>query len=169
MTESKGGRMENRDSKLSAFNLERIVDCPFSTAMEVSETLFPALESSGISIPIHKTGVPIPQAWKCRITVRFSRQIDADEPGRAHDQLVFHWTTLSPLLPKLNGVLSFRIHTERTKVLFTGTYTPPLGFVGQLFDRIIGRHIAIATMTEIFDQLQNLLEENHRALQAQDA
>lgn len=142
---------------------ERIIDCPFSFALDQAQGLFDTLETSGATVPLRRLGLPMPGALHRRMSVAFSRRSDQLERGRSHDEIGFAWTARSLWLPDLEGVLRFRIETLRTRALVHGEYVPPFGIFGQSFDRIVGRRLASATLTELLDRLAQILETRYHA------
>jgi len=61
-------------------------------------------------------------------------------------------------LPDFHGVLRFRIESMKTRVILNGEYQPPLGRIGVVFDRLIGRWLALATSRDILNRLAQALE-----------
>jgi hypothetical protein len=64
--------------------------------------------------------------------------------------------------------LRFRIaSSNETLLLLDGSYTPPLGPFGAAFDRLVGRHLADTTATDLLARLGSALEADERAFRAQ--
>lgn len=66
--------------------------------------------------------------------------------------------------PSFDGRLTVR-HDERYEqcvLELDGGYRPPLGAAGEVFDRLIGRAIALATARELLDRFGSLMEERYR-------
>ena len=152
-----------RFSGRSSLDVERVVDCPFSFALDEADELFVTLEASGATVPFRQFGLPVAGALRHGVDVHFTRRRDALEPGRSHDEIAFAWTTRSFWLPNFAGVLRFRIDMHRTRALLHGEYVPPFGIFGRSFDRIVGRRLARATLTELLDRLAQMLESQYRA------
>jgi uncharacterized membrane protein len=85
----------------------------------------------------------------------------------SHEALIFSWQAGSWLLPDLSGAVRFRLAPfNRTVVRIEGAYRPPFGPFGALFDRLIGRHIATATVRELVAEVAGALEEGEAAFRA---
>ncbi len=149
-----------RKGQPSAVNVEQIVDCPFSLAIDRAHLIFPVLETSPeiVRVPYRALGLPLPGTLKHPVAVQFRRQRDATEPGRWHDEIVFEWNALSRWLPDFRGVLRFRVESSRTRIILHGEYVPPFGALGALFDRVIGHRLAQATAGDLVDRLARALE-----------
>jgi hypothetical protein len=72
---------------------EKIADCPFSLSLDVTPTIFPMLENpvDGVRLPIAFLKLPFSPVLSRSVNVRFKRQPDRTEPGRAHDEFEFDW------------------------------------------------------------------------------
>ncbi len=140
--------------------MERIVDCPFGLAVNEAHAVFPMMEASGSGTRLRYRDLNVPLAGALRhpVVVRFHRQRDLTEPGRVHDEIAFDWNAQSRWLPNFNGVLRFRIEAPRTRVVLSGAYVAPFGAFGRLFDRIIGRRLAVATLRDVINRLAQQLE-----------
>jgi len=148
------------NGQLSAVNVELLVDCPFSLAVDRAHVIFPVLETSPaiVRVPYRAFGLPLRGTLEQPVAVQFQRQRDITEPGRLHDEIVFEWSALSRWLPDFRGVLRFRIESPRTRIILHGEYVPPFGTLGSLFDRVIGHHLAQATANDLVDRLARALE-----------
>ncbi len=145
----------------SSVSAERVVDCPFSLAVDEAHHIFPMLETSskgGVRIPLRALGLPFAGAVQQPVAVVFRRERDATEPGRLHDEIAFDWNARSRWLPNLSGVLRFRIEALRTRVILSGEYVPPFGPLGVAFDHVVGRRLAIVTVNDVLDRLASELE-----------
>jgi hypothetical protein len=78
---------------------------------------------------------------------------DSREPGRSHDEIALRWSARNPLLPDFHGTVSFRIAGGRTRMILEGEYVAPGGRLGALFDAVVGRHIARATLRDLARRL----------------
>jgi len=144
----------------SMVHVEKIADCPFSLSLEYASVVFPMLVGpEGVRIPYRTFFLPFRGAFTHAVSVKFACRPDDSEPGRPHDELYFAWNAHSPWLPNFHGLVRFRIAGERTNVMLSGEYVPPLGAFGALFDRVIGHRFALATISDIVDRLTRALEE----------
>ena len=147
------------DASRWTVNVKRIVDCPFSRSIDEAHLIFPMLErNSGVRLPFRQLGLPIGGAVTHLVKTHFHRQPDATERGRSHDQVDFEWCARCRWLPDLHGVLRFRIAGVDTRVALHADYAPPFGMLGSLFDRLVGRRLAVATATDLVDRLATVLE-----------
>lgn len=128
----------------SSVRVEQIADCPYSVAQSYAEDYLAAAQRGGEPETVVRAG-PV------HVPVRFGFEIRNDDrdPGRQHEEIVLRWTAQSALLPNFAGTLRFRIHGAHTRFILEGTYTPPGGMFGVLFDRIAGRFIARATAADL--------------------
>ena len=145
---------------LTMVNAERLVDCPFSLALEQAHLIFATLEAPGpgVRIPLRAFGIPFGGSFAYRVTARFHREPDLMERGRAHDEVHFTWSAPSGWLPNFHGILRMRIENAETRLILQGDYVPPFGPIGASFDRLIGRRFARATAAELIDRLGRALE-----------
>lgn len=67
-----------------------------------------------------------------------------------------------PLLPHFHGTVRFRIAGSATRVLVEGSYRPPFGSLGRLFDHLVGCHIARASVRDLARRLADYLEARER-------
>lgn len=123
----------------SLLHAERVVDCPFSVAHEYAEDYLGEAERGG-GEAVLRAG-PL----RRRVAVRFGLRADATDRGRSNDEIVLRWTARTRLLPYFSGTLRMRIDGTRTRMILEGSYVPPGGRLGALFDAVAGRHIAAAT------------------------
>jgi hypothetical protein len=145
---------------LPMVSVEWVANCPFSLALENAKLIFSSVEGPGLGvrIPFRSLGIPIDGGFKHYVTVRFHPEPDATDWGRLHDEIDFAWDARSRWLPNFNGVLRMRIEGLRTRVLLQGDYLPPLGRIGALLDRLVGRRLARLTAAELIDRLARALE-----------
>jgi hypothetical protein len=71
--------------------------------------------------------------------------------------------------PSFEGTLTVRAGEDYdvSDIVLDGTYTPPGGAIGALFDEIAGRRIASATLGALLDGVARDLEDQHRDIEAQ--
>lgn len=66
------------------------------------------------------------------------------------------------LFPKLNADLILsHIGTAETRIVFEGTYEPPLGPLGKVVDRVLLRRVADSTVRSWVDRLTVALTTGH--------
>jgi hypothetical protein len=135
--------------------VERIVRCPFSVAHDYAEDFF-ADASRGVELH-----VPLRDLGRLRRPVRLiaERRPDEHDPGRLHDALEIDWTAGTHFFPDFRGTLRLRIDSvETTRLSLEGTYQPPFGAFGRVFDLVAGRRIARATLSDLLRRLGDAME-----------
>jgi len=145
--------------------VEEVADCPFSLSLDFTPAIFPMLESpvDGVRLPIAFLPAPFSPVLSRSVNVRFQRQRDRTEPGRAHDEFDFDWNARSHWLPNFHGVLRLRADSLKTRIIMTGFYVPPFGRLGGIFDRYVGHNLADASAHDMVSRLARSLEEHWAA------
>jgi uncharacterized membrane protein len=81
-----------------------------------------------------------------------------------------HWTAGTRFFPDFHGALRLRIASvEETRLSLEGTYQPPFGAFGAVFDLVIGRRIARATMRDLLQRLGDAMEHREAKFRASDS
>ena len=138
---------------------ERVVDCPFSLAIDEASHFFHIVEGplpDDARLPIRLFGLAFLMRRQVN-TVGYRRR-DLAERGRSHDEVAIAWKSGTLWLPDLRGSVRFRIESLKTRLLVDAAYVPPFGLAGVVFDRFAGRRIAEATIEDLTDRLQSRLE-----------
>jgi uncharacterized membrane protein len=91
---------------------------------------------------------------------------DLSEPGRPHDEIALQWSSRSRILPDFRGTVRFRIAGSGTRLVLDGEYVPPGGRIGGLFDTLVGRHVARATLRDFAGRLADELARCEREWRA---
>lgn len=129
----------------------RDVCCPFSATIEAIEILH---EDDAE----HRVG-PFAN-MRTRIKCEIAEVRDRTDNTRRHQALQLRWQALSRMpLPVMSGLITVRPNGPATELRMEGSYVPPLGAPGRLFDRIIGRHLAQRTLNRFLDELRDLVEQ----------
>lgn len=150
-------------SDMRAVSVQAHAACPFSSAQEYAVEYLRRAEAGTNEAEIHVPVGFLPALLHRRVAVTFGVHADVAEAGRPHDEIRMRWNAGTPLLPDFRGTLRFRIAGTGTDVLVEGTYRAPLGALGGLFDNLIGRHIARASVNDLARRLAGALETNERA------
>jgi hypothetical protein len=148
--------------------VERIVRCPFSVAHDYAEDWF-AGAARGIELHVPLRDVAPTRTGHLRRRVRLvaERVRDEHDPGRAHDALEIDWSAGTRFFPDFRGALRLRIASVETTLLsLEGTYQPPFGAFGAVFDRVVGRRIAQATMRDLLERLGDAMEKREADFRA---
>ena len=148
--------------------MERVAHCPFSVAHEYAEDFLRDAERSvEVKVPLRDFIAGLPGAARAPVQMVFALHPDEAESGRLHDALAIEWHAGTRLFPLFHGTLRLRIASvEMTRLTFEGAYRPPLGTFGVVFDALIGRRIARATMREMLDRIAAALERREQEFEA---
>lgn len=139
-----------------------VTDCPVSIAPEYAERFFGRFEQETLEVR-----VPLPIALSRRVRLRFGLHFDAPEDGRGRESVHFRWQADCRWLPDLSGVVRFGIAPHcQTRIILEGSYEPPFGILGLVFDLLIGRWLARATARDLLTRLSEALERDERAFRA---
>jgi hypothetical protein len=132
---------------------EILANCPFSIASDYASAYFKDAERGSKGAVLHAGPLHF------RVTIRSGLRTDVTEPGRAHDEILLHWSAGTPWLPDFVGTLRMRIENSNTRLLVDGSYAPPGGALGALFDAIAGRRIARSTCDGVLRRIARALED----------
>lgn len=146
-----------------AVAVEAHAACPYSIAQEYAVEYLRRAEAGTKEAEIRVPLRFLPALLRRRVAVTFGLHADVAELGRSHDEIQIRWNAGTALLPDFRGTLRFRIAGSGTDVLVEGKYRAPFGALGGLFDGVIGRHIARASVGDLARRLADALETNERA------
>lgn len=158
----------------SYVSVKRQVACPFSIAASYAADFLRRFEvgplAGVVEVPIPILGHGRHVMLKHHVRLRVAVHEDPSDTVRRHEALRISWWSESRWLPSLSGTLRFRLASyAETQLLFDGTYTPPFGLVGMIFDKLIGNRVAAATGNELLSRLGSALESKERAFRAMHA
>lgn len=126
------------------------VKCPFSGAIEFVERLH---RSGGEHVIGPFGGLRAP------VLCDLHEVRDYTDETRIHEALAVHWSARANIpVPEMNGLLTVRPNGQFTQLRMEGTYEPPFGFLGRLFDLLIGRYIALRTIRAFLAELRVFIE-----------
>ncbi len=133
---------------------KRDVHCPFSATIDMIKHL----HDSGAG---HRVG-PF-SSIRTHVHCDIAEIRDLTDGTRIHEALTFRWRAHSWIpLPVMSGLITVRPNGLATELRMEGTYVPPLGPPGQLFDRLIGHRIAQRTVNRFLDELRNFIEQERQ-------
>jgi thiosulfate dehydrogenase [quinone] large subunit len=141
---------------------EVLVACPFSVAQDYTVDYLRRAQAGEPEAEIH---VPVALLAR-RVHVTFGLHFDIVEDGRAHDEIRVRWDAGAAYLPDFRGTIRFRIAGTGTTVSVDGTYHIPFGVFGRVFDAVLGRRIARASVTDFAARIAQALETNQRTWRA---
>ncbi|MEO9170021.1 MAG: hypothetical protein ABI282_08380 [Candidatus Baltobacteraceae bacterium] len=132
----------------------RNVHCPFSSAIPLVEAFHRDARHRVGPHPIFESDV------ECEVaTTR-----DYTDSTRLHDALVLQWRAHRWFpLPRLRGFITVRPNGAMTEIRIRGTYLPPLGAVGRVFDAIFGTFIARLTLERFMNALAAYIDSHYGA------
>ena len=148
--------------------VERVVRCPFSVAHDYAEDFF-AEAAGGVELHVPLRDIAPTRGGHLRRHVRLvaARIPDEHERGRIHDALEIDWAAGTRFFPDFHGALRLRIASvEETRLTLDGTYQPPFGAFGAVFDQLIGRRIARATLHDLLRRLGDAMERREAEFRA---
>jgi hypothetical protein len=138
-------------------------------AHDYAEDFFTYAAHGGVELHVPLRDLAPTRGGQLRRRVRLvaQRRIDEHEPGRVHDALEIDWYAGTRFFPDFNGALRLRIESvDTTRLSLEGTYRPPFGRFGSVFDLLIGRRIARATMRDLLRRLGEAMEAREAAFRA---
>jgi hypothetical protein len=147
----------------TSVSVSAIAECAFSIAEDYAVDYLRSAEEGGAEAAIRLSLALPPATLQHRVNMRFGLHADILEQGRLHDEVRLQWVSGSHLLPDFRGTLRFRIDGPRTQVLIDGSYRPPLGLFGELFDRFLGRHIAAMSLQDLANRIARYLGDRERS------
>ncbi len=140
--------------------------CPYSIAQEYAVDYLRRAEAREDEAEIRVPLAFLPRIIRRRVAISFGLHYDVAERGRPHDEIRLHWGSGTPLLPDFRGTLRFRIAGAGTDLLVEGSYGIPLGMPGRIFDNVLGRHVARASLHDFACRIAGTLEANDRVWRA---
>jgi len=132
-----------------------VARCPMSVATAYAQSFLRLAEAGGPEARVF--------AGPLRRSVRmtFGSSIDTTEPGRVNEQLQIRWSGRTTWLPDFAGTLHFRIASiQTTMLMLNGSYAPPGGRAGAIFDALLGKRIAQATANDFVRRIAAELERS---------
>lgn len=158
---------------ITHLNLKRPVACPVAQAPRFLELFFAdyAVDDSAVlalRVPVVLPGLPLlVLARDC--VIKITRVHDV---GAMIASYAVEWAPVAGgPFPSFSGRISLP-NTEDYDTCFIaldGTYEPPLGALGEAFDRTIGRAIAESTGRDLLDRVGTFMEQSSRDVEAAKA
>lgn len=143
----------------------RYLNCPYNRAREILADAVRDAAKTGqertLRLTVAIPGVPGAEIGKdVIVTVQPGRDpMHFDEPWK------LHWEPTSGLYPEFEGTLTIRADETYTSSILEleGTYNPPLGAAGAMFDAVLGSRIAHETARTLLQSIGATIEAQYRA------
>lgn len=87
------------------------------------------------------------------VDVRYSLLYDWTRVTPPRGGIAFAWRPAWRVFPSFGATLTVRSVADETELLLEGSYEPPGGVLGRLFDLAIGKKLAARTMDALLDEL----------------
>ena len=114
-----------------------------------------------VVVPVERLGFDRRIEISKAVTVRFS---PATEDGSADHMTAISWEPegRGPF-PQFNGCIGLQPDQlpEHCQLVLDGEYDPPLGIAGDVFDAIVGKHIARMTIRNLLDEIAISMEMSY--------
>ena len=129
-----------------------VVRCPFSAAVEMIERALRDRKEITVSV-----------ARGLREQVRLGWAVvdDLSDEARRHDAIALYWTPHHAAFPAFAGTITVRPRFRDSYLRVSGTYEPPFGSTGRLFDRLAGRQIARITLQRLVRAIARDVESRY--------
>ncbi|MDQ2866329.1 MAG: hypothetical protein M3R51_08895 [Candidatus Eremiobacteraeota bacterium] len=131
---------------------QRNVYCPFTSAV-------PLIERFHRKAPL-KVG---PFAFmELGVEHTLAETQDYTDAARAHEALILQWRCHGLLpVPRFRGMITVRPNGLTTEIRIDGQYMPPFGPLGDVFDRVLGSHIAGRTLSRFLDRISAFIDTEY--------
>lgn len=149
-------RSVNTQSKTTV-RATRFVECPFSAVIDYAQEALRQRENITVSA--------IPAVGE-HVHVAAQVSDDISDPVRRHDALLLAWRPFSPLFPNFHGALTVRPKGRGAWLRIQGSYDPPFGIGGRIFDALVGRRIAELTLARLLREIAQTAEQRWRTFRA---
>ena len=87
------------------------------------------------------------------VEVQYSLLYDWTRIAPPRGGVAFAWRPAWRGFPSFGATLTIRPAGQETELVLDGSYDPPGGVVGRIFDRIVGQKLATRTMDSLLNQL----------------
>jgi hypothetical protein len=154
---------------ITRLTVERVARVPFSVAHDYAEEFFREAERYvDLRVPLRDLFWALRGKLHRPVRLIFALHPDEAEDGRVHDAMLVEWHAGTSLFPQFHGTLRMRIASvETTRLVLEGAYRPTFGRLGIVFDRLAGRRIARATMTDLLSRLVIRMEHREAEFRAE--
>ncbi len=87
------------------------------------------------------------------VDVRYSLLYDWTRVTPPRGGIAFAWRPAWRGFPSFGATLTVQSVSEETELILEGSYDPPGGVLGRLFDLAVGKRLAVRTMDALLDEL----------------
>ena len=137
---------------MSSLFLVRDIYCPFTSAV-------PLIERFAHNVPLRVGPIALIEAT---VHADVALTNDYTDHTRIHDALVLQWRAHARFpLPRFRGLITVRPHGPSTRLRVDAEYVPPLGPLGRLFDAVIGRAIARASLARFLAAIARSIDRDY--------
>lgn len=144
---------------MTEVNESIVVEAPYSVVLDALERRLAAVHNRiRLMVPFKSLGLPAPFGLEAEVDVSFVSVRGQKGQRQLHDEMKLHWDPVSGPYPRFDGAFTMEPVSPNTELRLAGAYEPPMGFVGDAFDAVIGAKIARATARALLEELKGLLE-----------
>ena len=95
------------------------------------------------------------------VELRYNLLDDWTHLVKRHAGLEFAWRPMTRAFPRFGAMLTVRPHDGTLALSLEGSYEPPGGWFGKVFDRAIGERLANRTMDALLREIKDYIEQQH--------
>ncbi|MHB8462821.1 MAG: hypothetical protein ACYDA1_09250 [Vulcanimicrobiaceae bacterium] len=129
------------------------VEAPFSTAISHVAEFFEAHPSLQVESLAYAR---VPITAEARVID------DATDSARRHEAVLLFLRPKSQFIPHFRGAITVRPYMSGAVLRIEGSYEPPGGVPGRMFDWLLGRWLAILTLDHLLFTVKHFVERRHR-------
>ncbi len=149
---------------MARLHQRRYLKCPYNRARDLlAESIADALQRGDGRLLHLNFAFPAVMSVELGKDVIVSVKPVAD-PMHFDEPWNLHWAPVSGLYPVFDGILTIRADESYASAILEleGTYEPPLGLAGMIFDAVLGQRIAHETARELLRKLAATIETRYR-------
>lgn len=138
------------------------IACPYGSAQRLLESELTSGEGHRLTWTLHLRSKPETIAMSKDVDVVVSRALD---PTHFYQPWNITWTPHDGgPYPTFKGTLTVRADEDWSgaKLELIGSYQPPFGVAGEMFDAVLGSRIAAATARILLDEIGDRLVARYR-------
>ena len=150
---------------VGSINERRCANVPFDRASEYLDRYIHdvVLDGAGnidlsVVVPVERLGFDRRVEISKAVSVRFT---PATAAGSTEHMTAISWAPQNGgPFPQFFGYIGLEPDesSERCNITLDGEYDPPLGVVGDMFDAVVGKHIARMTVRNLLDEIAIIME-----------